>query len=289
MDSRIYTDFCFGKVYNCFKLGCFEVEMEINLNKILRKGRGMFLAYDQGLEHGPTDFNDLNVDPVYIIDIAKKGKFSGVIFQKGIAEKYRAEIKKSGVPLIVKLNGKTNLVKGEPVSRAICSVEEAVDLGAVAVGYTIYIGSEFEEEMLSEAGEIIEEAHSLGLPVVVWVYPRGKFLRNLSREDRGQRTGGRSKGGELMAYAARVGLEIGADVVKLHSTGVKKDVEWAVESAGKCKVVVAGGVKKNVDGLIRDVKDAVSVGCAGVAIGRNVWQAKEPLDVAKKLRKVVWE
>jgi len=249
--------------------------MKVKLNKILRKGRGMFLAYDQGLEHGPTDFNDKNVDPLYIINIAKKGKFSALIFQKGIAEKYREEIKKSGVSLIVKLNGKTNLVKGEPVSRAICSVEEAVALGAVAVGYTIYIGSEFEEEMLSEAGEIIEEAHSRGLPVVVWIYPRGKSVKG-------------KKKGELMAYAARVGLEIGADVVKLQSTGVKKDVEWAVESAGKCKVVLAGGKKKSESGLLKEIKEAVSVGCVGVAIGRNVWQARDSVGVSKKLRKVVW-
>ena len=269
--------------------------MRARLNKILRNGQGMFLAYDQGMEHGPMDFNDLNVDPLYIIDIARRGKFSALIFQKGIAEKYGAEIRKSKVPLIVKLNGKTNLVKGEPVSRAICSVEEAVKLGAVAVGYTIYIGSEFEEEMLSEAGEIIEEAHSLGMAVVVWIYPRGKFLRNFSRDGRRKVVGGRyvvkrgrSREGELMAYAARVGLEIGADVVKLHSTGVKEDVEWAVESAGKCKVVVAGGVRRSVDGLIKEVKDAVDVGCVGVAIGRNVWQASNPVGVADKLRKVVW-
>ena len=248
--------------------------MRVRLNKILRKGRAMFLAYDQGMEHGPTDFNDLNVDPLYIIDIARRGKFSGLIFGKGITEKYSAEIKKSGVPLIVKLNGKTSLKKGDPVSLAVCSVEEAVELGAVAVGYTIYIGSEFEDEMLSEAGEIVEEAHERGLPVVVWIYPRGKSVKG-------------KKKGELMAYAARVGLEIGADIVKLQSTGVKKDVAWAVESAGKCKVVLAGGVKKSESGLIKEVKDAVSVGCVGVAIGRNVWQAKKPLEVARKLREVV--
>jgi len=257
--------------------------MRVRLNKILWKGRALFLAYDQGLEHGPTDFNDLNVDPKFIIAVAKRGKFSALIFQKGIAEKYSAEIKKSGVPLIVKLNGKTNLVKGEPVSRAICSVEEAVDLGAVAVGYTIYIGSEFEGEMLEEAGEIIEEAHGRGMPVVVWIYPRGGGVAARLRGE-----GRRLRKGELMAYAARVGLEIGADVVKLHSTGVKKDVAWAVGSAGKCKVVVAGGVKKSEKDLIREVKMSVKAGCVGVAIGRNVWQASEPVGVAGKLRRVVF-
>jgi len=249
--------------------------MKINLNKIFRKKKAMFLAYDQGIEHGPTDFNDKNVDPKYIINIAEKGKFTGLIFQKGIAEKYNSEIKKSKVPLIVKLNGKTNLVKGEPVSSAICSVEEAVGLGAVAVGYTIYIGSEFEEEMLSEAGEIIEEAHERGLAVVVWIYPRGKSVKGKKKRD-------------LMAYAARVGLEIGADVVKLQSTGKKEDIKWAVESAGKCKVVVAGGVKRKEGELLKGIKEVVSVGCSGVAIGRNVWQASNPVLVSKKLRKVIW-
>ena len=249
--------------------------MKIKLNKIFRKKKAMFLAYDQGIEHGPTDFNDKNVDPKYIINIAEKGKFTGLIFQKGIAEKYNSEIKKSKVPLIVKLNGKTNLVKGEPVSSAICSVEEAVGLGAVAVGYTIYIGSEFEEEMLSEAGEIIEEAHERGLAVVVWIYPRGKSVKGKKKRD-------------LMAYAARVGLEIGADVVKLQSTGKKEDIKWAVESAGKCKVVVAGGVKRKEGELLKGIKEVVSVGCSGVAIGRNVWQASNPVLVSKKLRKVIW-
>ena len=73
----------------------------IKLNKLLKKGKALFLAYDQGLEHGPTDFNDKNIDPEYIIEIAKQGKFTGLIFQKGIAEKYNKEIKTSKIPLII--------------------------------------------------------------------------------------------------------------------------------------------------------------------------------------------
>src|SRR5512137_257706 len=109
----------------------------VNLKRITRRGKALFLAYDQGIEHGPTDFNDKNVDPKYIIKIAKEGKFTAVIFQKGVAEKYNSEIRASKVPLIVKLNGKTSLVKGDPISRQLCTVEEAVLLGAVAVGYTL--------------------------------------------------------------------------------------------------------------------------------------------------------
>ncbi len=246
-----------------------------SLNKILRDGKAFFLAYDQGLEHGPTDFNDKNVDPEYIIKIAKQGKFTALIFQKGIAEKYNSSIKKNKIPLIVKLNGKTSLVKGDPVSRQLCSVSEAIELGALAVGYTIYIGSIFEEEMLMEFEKIQKEAHKKGLPVVVWIYPRGKGVKEKNKK-------------ELMAYASRVGLEIGADIVKIQSTGKKTDVKWAVESAGKCKIVLAGGKKKNEEELLMEIKDAIKVGVTGIAIGRNIWQAKKPLVLAKKLREVIW-
>ncbi|MFH1521851.1 MAG: hypothetical protein ABIF18_02740 [archaeon] len=248
----------------------------ININKILRKGKAMFLAYDQGLEHGPTDFNDKNVDPKYIIEIAKKGKFTGIIFQKGIVEKYNKEIKESKIPLIVKLNGKTNLVKGEPISKQLCTVEEAINLGAVAVGYTIYIGSEYEKEMLSEFENIQRKAHKKNLPVVCWIYPRGKGVKGKTKKD-------------LMAYATRVGLEIGADIIKMQSNGNKKDLEWAIKSAGKAKVVIAGGSKKNENELLKEIKDAVEVGCTGVAIGRNVWQAKDPQKLTNKIKKVIWK
>ena len=122
----------------------------VKLNSILRKGKGMFLAYDQGMEHGPVEFNDKNVSPESIIEIAKKGKYTGIIVGKGIAEKYQKEIMKSGVPLIIKLNGKTNLYRGEPMSEQLCTVKEALALNAKAVGYTIYLGSAYEHQMLKE-------------------------------------------------------------------------------------------------------------------------------------------
>ena len=91
-----------------------------------------------------------------------------------------------------------------------------------------------------------------------------------------------------MAYATRLGLDIGAVIVKIQSTGKKVDIEWAVESAGKCKVVTAGGMKKGEKELLNEIRDAVKVGCIGIAIGRNVWQAKNPLKIADKLQKVIW-
>jgi len=248
----------------------------VSLNKITKKGKALFLAYDQGLEHGPTDFNDKNVDPNYIIEIAKKGKYTGVVFQKGIAKKYNKEIKKSKVPLIVKLNGKTNLFKGEPIARQLCTVKEAIALGASAVGYTIYLGSDYEDEMLQEFSKIQTQAHKHNLPVIVWIYPRGKSIKRRSKI-------------KLMAYAARTGLEIGADIIKIRYEGKPKDLAWAVKSAGKTKVVIAGGIKKNEKNFLKQVKEIMRARVIGLAIGRNIWQTKDPMKITKKIKREIWK
>jgi len=234
------------------------------------------LAYDQGLEHGPTDFNDKNVNPKYIINIAKKGGYTGIIFQKGIAEKYNKEIKKSKIPLIIKLNGKTNLFKGEPIARQLCTVKEAIKLGADAVGYTIYLGSDYEDEMLQEFEKIQRESHLKGLPVIAWIYPRGKSVKRKSKA-------------KLMSYSARTGLEIGADIIKIQYNGNVNDLKWAVKSAGKTKVVIAGGIKKNEKEFLKQVKEIMNAGCIGLAIGRNIWQSKNPLEITKKISRVIWK
>jgi len=251
--------------------------VQVKLNNLLKKGKALFLSYDQGLEHGPTSgFDDKNVDPLYILNIAKKGGYQGIVFQKGIAEKYQKEIKKSKVPLILKLNGKTKIYKGEPISSQISTVEEAVKLGASAVGYTIYIGSEHEAEMIEDFEKIEKKAHEKGIPIVVWIYPRGKSVKNdVSRE--------------MISYAARVGLELGADIVKLKYGGKPGDLAWAVKSAGRTKVVVAGGTKKGEKEFLKQVREIIKTGAVGLAIGRNVWQAKNPLEITKKIQKIVFK
>lgn len=230
----------------------------------------LLLAYDQGLEHGPIDFNGRNIDPSYILDLGQKANFDGVILQKGIAEKYY----NNQLPLIIKLNGKTKLSQAEPVSVQVCSVKEAKELGAVAVGYTIYIGSEYEPIMLKEFGRIEQEAEELGLSVIAWMYPRGKAVKEPNSP-------------ETVAYAARVGLELGADYVKINYPGSIKALHWAVRAAGKTKVLVAGGSKLTESRFLHLVKDIMSAGAVGLAVGRNVWQAKDPLKIAKAIREIL--
>lgn len=248
--------------------------MKIKVNKLLTKGKSLLLAYDQGLEHGPTDFDDRNVNPDYILGIAEKGKYNGVIFQKGVAEKYYNKNYK--VPLIVKLNGKTNILKGDPYSPQLCSVKEAVKLNAAAVGYTIYVGSVHEAKMFSEFEKIQEEAHNHGLPVIAWMYPRGKNVKDESGRD-------------MLAYAARIGLELGADFIKIRYDENINDLRWIIKSAGKVKVLIAGGSKKSEKEVLQEAYDVVNNGAVGMAIGRNVWQYKEPLKMTKALKAIVFD
>lgn len=256
---------------------------------LLRGGRGLLLAYDQGFEHGPTDFDDKSVDPANIVRIAREsGVYTGVIFQKGVAEKYYCDQSKSkskskeigeqGLPpLIVKLNGKTSFHQGEePYSPQVCSVDEAISLGAKAVGYTVYVGSEMEAQMMKEFSVVEREAHEKGLAVVGWMYPRGRHVKD------------KEKGKDVLAYAARLGLELGCDFVKIHYTGDPESFSWAVKAAGKAGVFVVGGPRVGEEDILKVAKEVIQAGAVGLAVGRNVWQSADPVGVSERLARVIW-
>ncbi len=258
----------------------------VNLDKLTTNGKALFLAYDQGLEHGPTDFNDENIDPGYILKIGVEGAYNAIIFQKGISEKYYKAAQWAGpiedrIPLIVKLNGKTNLVTQiDPFSPLLCTVEEALSYGALGVGYTVYVGSEHEDKMTSELGRIVEEAHRNNIPVLAWMYPRGKAIDEKWKTPEGKK--------ELTAYGARLGMELGADIVKIQYPGSLEALKWAVEAAGKTKVVVSGGSKAQEEEFYKLAYSIMESGAIGMAVGRNIWQHKNPLEITKKLKEIIF-
>jgi len=247
--------------------------MKINTGKILKNGRSLLLAYDQGLEHGPKDLDLTSVDPKYIFDIALEGMYDGVIVQAGIAEKYYHSYYKD-VPLIVKLNGKTSYMDESPISRQNCSVERAAKLGAAAVGYTIYTGSPHEPEMFAEFSKIVEQAHDYGMPVIAWMYPRGPKISNELDTD-------------TLAYAARIGLELGADFIKIKYNNNPEAFKWVVKCAGRSKILVAGGNKMEEHEFLRKTDEILKTGVAGIAVGRNIWQHERPYAMTKAIRKMI--
>jgi class I fructose-bisphosphate aldolase len=270
----------------------------VNLDKILKNGKGLFLAYDHGMEHGFAEFSLESsegqksegaagyikaIDPQHILDIAYEGGFTAVILHKGLAEKYYESWgadERAAVPLIIKLNGKTNIPDLEPYSPMVCTVEEAVDLGASAVGYTVYLGSEKEPTMLWEFAGIVRDAHKAGIPAIGWFYPRGKWVTEKYGSDTNP---------EVVAYGARVGLELGADIVKLKYTGDVDSFSHVVKAAGRCKVVLSGGAKTDDPAeFLQVMKDVMAAGGIGVAVGRNVWKSEDPLKVTESLKEIIF-
>ena len=247
----------------------------VDTSIIEKNGKVMLLAYDQGFEHGPVDFDDKSVDPDYIMEISRNGDFSGLVLHEGLAARYYD--KKVDVPLILKLNGKTSFQSEEPLSLQLCTVKKAAELGAVGVGYTIYIGSQFEEQMLEEFSRLEDEAHERGMIVIAWTYPRGKKVF------------GRENDRDVVAYGARLALELNADFVKAPYTGDSESFAWAVRAAGKTGVLAQGGKKMDWSNLEEEVAGAMQAGAAGIAIGRNIWQDPNPNEVSKKLAEIVYK
>lgn len=247
----------------------------IRIERLLTDKKTLMLAYDQGLEHGPIDFDANNADPNYVIYIAVHGKYNAFICQRGVAEAYHENYYKK-VPLVIKLNGKSNIPRIFPIAKQLCSVKKAVDLGADAVGYTIYVGSPLEPEIFQEFSKIQEEAHDYGLPVIAWMYPRGRFVTNETSTS-------------MLAYSARIGLELGADMIKIKYNDRKEDFKWVVRCAGNTRVAVAGGPKIPDLEFLRKVKNVMETGAVGMAIGREVWQHENPMKMTAAIRSIVFE
>ena len=278
-----------------------EQELAERQNRIVPGGRAMILAYDHGLEHGPRDFiaNPLSSNLEYILDIAGRGGFTGIVLHAGLAEKYQSQIQSSGVPLILKLNGTSELyTEGDPYSPQLYSVEDALALGAAAVGYTAYSGSKYEAQMHREFAKIIREAHNKGLPVIGWMYPRGKSLFNeksssktlkIAQEEQRKTGLAIDEAPSVVAYGARIGMELGADVVKIKYTGSQESFRRVVHSAFPTRVVMSGGPATNTDEeFLYRVRDILVAGAAGVAVGRNVWQRSDPLIICQQLHHIIF-
>lgn len=241
---------------------------------IERQGRVLLLAYDQGLEHGPRDFAEAAVDPGYVLDIAEQAGFTGIVLHKGVAARYYQR-EKHAVPLVVKLNGRTDFADdaaGE--APLVCTVDEAKSLGATAVGFSLYLGSDLEARMMADLAGVVKDAHERRMPVVVWMNIRTDHVPETHRD--------------MLAYAGRVALELGADYVQLAYGGNIPDFAWAVETAGKCKVLAAGGPHQSVDETVKFTKSILQAGAVGMIVGRRVWQDGDPVSVARAICRVMW-
>jgi fructose-bisphosphate aldolase, class I len=263
-------------------------------------GTLMLLPIDQGIEHGPRDFfpNPASKDPEYQFRLAAEAGYSAIACQIGLATKYYPDYA-GQVPLILKVNGKTDVPPDdEALSTTNASVEDAVRLGADAVGYTLYVGSPRQDEDLHQLQGVREACDRYGMPLVIWAYPRGRDI---------QAKGGRDSF-YAIDYAARMAMEMGADVVKLNMPKLNPDkdqnspapynemevsqeeaIRHCVESAGRSLVVLSGGSKADDEVVLGHTRMIMEAGGSGVIFGRNVWQREwsDALEIIAQIKETL--
>lgn len=266
-------------------------------------GKLMLLPVDQGLEHGPRDFfpNPPSADFEFQLTLALEANYSGIVCHIGLAEKHLRKYA-GRVPLVLKINGKTSIPPDDlPFSPLDASVEEAIRLGADAVGYTLYVGSPMEADDIAQFTAVRQECRKYGMPLILWSYPRGPHA-----ETRG---GGRDSLA-MVDYAARLANELGATLTKVNlpvppkggsydpsgpfkAYNAFKDIaeedalRMVVQSAGRTGVLLSGGSKLSDEDLLRKVRLSLEAGVDGLIFGRNMWQ--RPYEEALRLSREIIE
>jgi class I fructose-bisphosphate aldolase len=268
----------------------------MNTGKLAGTGKFVILPVDQGFEHGPARSfakNAPGYDPHYHFELALAAGCNAYAAPLGFLEagarKYAGKI-----PLILKLNNSDSLYGNKNPKPAVTgSIRDALRLGCAAIGFTIYPGSSFRNEMYTELRELSEEAKANGLPVVVWSYPRGEGL---------------SKAGEtaidVCAYAAQIAAQLGAHIIKvkpptehIEQEAAKKvyesekipvatlaeRIKHVVESSfgGRRIVIFSGGEAKGTDEVLKEIQGIADGGGFGSIMGRNAFQ--RPMNDAVKL------
>lgn len=262
------------------------------------KGTGkLFLfAGDQKIEHLNHDFygsgiSSESADPAHLFTIASKGRIGAFATHLGLIARYGH--RHHNIHYIVKLNGKTNLIDKEhdPINATLTSVNEVVDfarstrLSVVGVGYTIYLGSQFEHLMLAQASQIVYQAHKQGLLAILWIYPRGQAVKN-------------ERDAALIAGAAGVAVSLGADFVKVQPPQAQEGQSSAqlltqsCAAAGTTGVICSGGSFMTEVTLLEEIYRQLSIGGArGAAIGRNIHQrdTQKAIALTKSIAAIVFD
>lgn len=235
-------------------------------------GRSVIVPMDHGVSSGPIyGLTDMRVAVNAIAD----GGANAVLVHKGIViAGHRGYGKDIG--LIIHLSASTSLAP-DPLNKVIvATVEEAMRLGADAVSMHVNVGAASEADMLEDLGETAMICEEWGMPLLAMMYPRGEKVES-------------EHAVEMVKHVARVGAELGADVIKTNYTGDPDTFKDVIRSC-PVPVIIAGGPKANTDAeVLKMVEDAVAAGAAGVSIGRNVFQHPNPADMTRAICKVVHE
>jgi len=238
------------------------------LKRIFRDDeRTVIVPMDHGVTVGPVTGL---VNMQEIINKLLRGGVDAVVLHRGVAK----HVDTGNAGLIVHLSGITKLGPDPNNKVQVCSVEEAMRIGADAVSVHVNVGAEQEDKMLVKLGRVADDCDRYGVPLLAMMYPRGQKIKDQHAVD-------------VVAHAARLGAELGADIVKTNYTG---DVETFKEVVRGCcvPVIIAGGPKvETVREVLQMVHDSIKAGGAGISIGRNVFQHENPTKMVKALSAIV--
>lgn len=244
----------------------------IRMERIMdrKTGRAVIVPMDHGISLGPVEGL---VDMKTTIDTVARGGATAVVLHKGIIP-YGHRSFGQDIGLILHLSASTNL-GGDPNEKVlVTTVEEAIKLGADAVSVHVNLGADTETKMLHDFGEMTRKCTEWGMPLLVMIYPRGKKIKDSFDVD-------------LVKHCARVGAELGADVIKTNYTGDIDSFKEVVKGA-LAPVVIAGGPKMDSDEkLLEMVRDSIYAGGRGVSIGRNVFQHRNVMGITRAISSIV--
>jgi class I fructose-bisphosphate aldolase len=247
----------------------------VRMERIMNRNNGRTIVVP--IDHGVT------VGPIYgLVDLRKtvnqvaEGGANAMLMHKGIP---RCSHRNYGpdIGLIIHLSASTSLSPYPNAKTLVATVEDALSLGADAVSLHINLGDETEPRMLADLGAVCSEANKWGMPVLAMMYARGPKVTD-------------EYDPAVVAHCARVGVELGADIVKVNYTGDPDSFRNVVNGACGVPVVIAGGPKLESDrDIVQMVHDSIQAGGSGLSVGRNIFQHAAPSRIVKALHKVVHE
>lgn len=249
-----------------------EIGKSVRMERIVDResGRTVIVPMDHGVTMGPIKGL---IDMTRTVDQVAEGGANAVLGHRGLP-KFGHRHHGKDVGLILHLSASTMLAPDPNNKVLVMTVEEAIRFGADAVSVHINIGAENEADMLAKLGQVSKECMSWGMPLLAMMYPRGAKVKN-------------EYDPEAVKLAARVGAELGADLVKTNYTG---DVDSFREVVEGClaPVVIAGGPTKGHEReFLETVSGAIEGGAAGTSIGRNVFQARDPTKMVRAVAAIV--
>ena len=241
---------------------------ERRLKRTLQQdNRTVIVPMDHGVSIGPVK-GITNMQT--IINQLLKGNVDAVLVHKGIAKR----VNTGNAGLIIQLSAMSNLSPNPNNKVQVCTVQEAIRLGADAVSVHVNVGAQDEDKMLAKLGKVADECDTYGMPLLAMMYPRGPKIQNEHAAD-------------AVAHAARLGAELGADIIKANYTGDTETFKLVIESC-PVPVVIAGGPKcKTAQEIFQTAWESIKAGSAGLSIGRNVFQHENPTLMVKALSAIV--